>query len=240
MGTEAGIRDFWDERAREDPFYFVDNTGRYGDPDTERFWAGGEQTLDKILAVLDVSIPADAKVLEIGCGLGRITRALARRSRSVVALDVSPEMVAQAQAHNAAIENVRWLVGDGRSLAGIENESVDICHSHVVFQHIPDPQITLNYVREMGRVLTPGGFAFFQVSNAPELHRPRPLRQRVMGALRSRLRRAPKGQADPAWLGSAVELGALGESAQEAGMRLANVIGEGTQFCLVHLERPEH
>ena len=33
---------FWDARAREDAFYFVDNTLNYRAPDLERFWAGGE------------------------------------------------------------------------------------------------------------------------------------------------------------------------------------------------------
>ena len=54
----------------------------------------------------------------------------------------------------------------------LRRRSVDGCFSHVVFQHIPDPPITLNYVREMGRVLRPGGWALFQVSNDPTIHQP--------------------------------------------------------------------
>lgn len=70
-------------------------------------------------------------------------------------------------------DNVEYLLGDGESFRGIEDASADACVSHVVFQHIPDPEITLAYVREIGRVLRPGGWAAFQVSNDHRIHRRR-------------------------------------------------------------------
>jgi SAM-dependent methyltransferase len=77
----------------------------------------------------------------------------------------------------------------------------------VVFQHIPDPSITLGYVREIGRVLKPGGWAVIQVSNDPAIHRPRtPLHRR----LRQLAGLAPRGSGHPAWLGSSVDLGDVG------------------------------
>jgi cyclopropane fatty-acyl-phospholipid synthase-like methyltransferase len=86
---------FWDRRARENPFYFVDNRIDYRSPDLERFWADGEQTVDAVLSPLGASVrPGDA-VVEIGCGVGRLTRALARRAGRVVAVDVSEEMIAR-------------------------------------------------------------------------------------------------------------------------------------------------
>ena len=44
MAGAATCGEFWDERAREDAFYFVDSRLDYGDPDVERFWAGGART----------------------------------------------------------------------------------------------------------------------------------------------------------------------------------------------------
>ena len=69
---------FWDERAREDAFFFVDDRLEYGRPDVERFFRDGEKALDDILGQLGVSLQGDENVVEIGCGLGRITRAIAR------------------------------------------------------------------------------------------------------------------------------------------------------------------
>src|SRR5206468_8184733 len=143
---------------------------------------------------------------------------------SVRALDVSSEMLEVARRMNPQLGNVDWLHGDGTTLAPIPGASADACVSHVVFQHIPDPEVTLGYVREMGRVLRPGGWAAFQVSNDPSVHRRRLF--------------ARRGTRHPAWRGSAVDLGVLRATASDAGLEVERVVGEGTQFCLVRLQAP--
>jgi SAM-dependent methyltransferase len=232
-------RRFWDARAREAAFFFVDDRIDYRDPDLATFWAQGERDLDAILAALGITIGADERLVEIGCGVGRLTRVLASRAAHVDALDLSAEMLARARQHNPELENVSWIEGDGASLQPIADASADGVVSHVVFQHIPDPAVTLGYVREMGRVLRPGGWAAFQVSNDPRIHRPRTGSGRVAHVLRSLLGRAPRGQGDPAWLGSAVDLGDLRATAQAAGLDVERIEGAGTQFCLVALRRRE-
>lgn len=231
------MQEFWDERADEEAFYFVDNRLHYGDPDLEAFWAGGREDLDRFLERLGVSIRPTDDVVEIGCGVGRITRVLAARSASVRALDVSGRMLALAREHNSLLENVAWIQGDGSSLTGVGNESADVCFSHVVFQHIPDPEITLGYVREMGRVLRPGGWAAFQVSNEPAIHGRRPLAERLRSLPGRALGRRPRGQSHAAWLGSAVELEAVAAAAADGGSSVECVIGSGTQWCLVLLRK---
>jgi SAM-dependent methyltransferase len=227
------MRRFWNARAREDPFYFVDTRQPYRAPEPERFW-DAEPLVDYLLGGLEVELDRSGVTLEIGCGLGRITRVLSARSRRVLALDVSDEMLARARHHNPQLANVRWILGDGVSLAGIEAGSVDACVSVVVFQHVPGPAITLGYVRELGRVLRPGGWAALQVSDDPGIHRPRAgLRLRLL-ALAGR---APRGQRHPAWLGSRAPLPALREVAEAAGLAVERVWGEGTQYCQVLLRR---
>jgi SAM-dependent methyltransferase len=154
-------------------------------------------------------------------------------------------MLTRARRHNPHLANVTWVHGDGFSLAGVEDGSVDACVSHVVFQHIPDPAIVLGYVREMGRVLRGGGWAAFQVSNDPGIHLPATYGGhlgRVRGFLLGLLGRAPRGQADPAWLGSAVDLDELTAAAEGAGLTIDRVEGAGTQFCLIRAHRvvPSH
>jgi SAM-dependent methyltransferase len=223
---------FWDERAREDAFFFVDDREDYRAADADRFWAGGEEVLEKILAMLGLALRPSDVVVDIGCGVGRLTRALAGRARHVHAIDVSAEMLDRARELNSGLENVTWHHGDGTSLQPIADDSADAIVSHVVFQHIPDPEITYGYVREMGRVLRPGGWAAFHVSNDPSIHtggRKPPSRLKVL------LGRAPKGQDDPEWLGSAVDLDALATAASDGGLAVQRVEGEGTQFCFVRL-----
>jgi len=234
---KVDMREFWDERAREDPFFFVDNRLAYGDPDLDRFWAGGREDVEGLLAAVEVEIDPEASIVEIGCGVGRLTRVLAARGRDVRALDVSERMLSLAREHNPGLDNVEWILGDGASLSGVASASADVCFSHVVFQHIPDPAITLGYVAEIGRVLRPGGWAAFQVSSEPGVHRPRPLGQRLRNAAASRRGRAPMGQAHPAWLGSAISLDRLRATGLDAGLETERVVGAGTQWCVVLMRK---
>jgi SAM-dependent methyltransferase len=237
---EAHMRRFWDRRAREDAFHFVDSRLPYRRGDQERFWREGEKDLDTLLEIAGVEVEAGARVLEIGCGVGRLTRGLAARAGEVVALDVSAEMLARARRYNGELDNVTWLHGDGATLAGVDDGGVDACVSHVVFQHIPDPGVTLGYVAEMGRVLRPGGWAAFQVSNDPRVHRAEhhnSARNRLLRRVRAGAGRAPRGVDDPAWLGSAVDLGQLAKTAESSGMAVEQVFGAGTQFCVIRARR---
>jgi len=230
---QAEIRRFWDARAREDPYYFVDTRQRYRAPDQAHFW-DAEPLLDYVLDGLGVALAPSDTALEIGCGIGRLTRVLATRVRQVIALDVSPEMLARGRELNSQLQNVSWWLGDGVSLAGVATQSIDACISMVVFQHVPDPGVTLGYVREVGRVLGPGGWAALQVSNDPRVHR-----RRIAGGWRIRawLGLGPRGQSHPAWLGSAVDLAELEAAADEAGLAVERVVGEGTQYCQVLLRK---
>ena len=232
------MRRFWDARAREDALYFVDSRVPYRAADAERFWSEGAVDLDRLLGAVDARVEPSTRVVEIGCGVGRLTRALAARAEEVVAIDVSAEMLARARRLNPALTNVRWLQGDGVSLAGIGDASADLCVSHVVFQHLPDPAVTLGYVREMGRVLRPGGTAVFGFSNDPAVHRgslrsalsPRLLFDRLRG-------RGPRGQGRREWRGSAVPLDDLRAAAGEGGLEVERVAFPGTQYCIVRARR---
>lgn len=232
--TAAHMAEFWNARARENANYFVDNRLDYNDGDEAQLWREGEADLLRMLGSVGARLEPQDTVLDVGCGVGRLTRALAGRAEHVHGIDVSAEMLARASANLAGVANVTLHQGDGTGLGPIADASVDAVISLVVFQHIPDPVVTLGYVREIGRVLSPGGWAAFQVSNDPSVHAagsPTPSRLKVL------LGRAPKGQSDPAWRGSAVSLEALHAAVADGGMRVAALAGEGTQFCVARTVR---
>jgi SAM-dependent methyltransferase len=226
---------FWDARAREDAMFFVDDREPYGAADAARFWDQGERDLDHILDALGAGISEGDTVVDVGCGVGRLTRVIAGRAARVYAIDVSAEMLAQARDHNGHLDTVEWVHGDGTTLQPIPDGVADAVVSHVVFQHIPDPAITYGYVAEMGRVLRPGGWAAFQVSNDPSIHRPHGEHSRLRAVLGREPAKADVE--DPAWIGSAVELDELRATAGAAGMDMEQTIGEGTQYCGVRLRR---
>jgi ubiquinone/menaquinone biosynthesis C-methylase UbiE len=225
---------FWDKRAREDAMFFVDDREPYGNADEERFWEQGERDLDHVLGKLGARIEEGDAVVDLGCGVGRLTRVIAQRADEVYALDVSKEMLAQARQHNAHLDNVEWVQGDGTTLQPIPDQAADAVISHVVFQHIPDPKITYGYVAEIGRVLRPGGWAAFQVSDDPAIHQ---ATQSLGEKAKAAVGRAPKGQDEPEWLGSAIDMDELEATANKAHLKFKHVEGEGTQFCLILARR---
>jgi SAM-dependent methyltransferase len=231
--TETDAERFWDERAKENALYFVDTSLNYASPDTADFWGHGEEVLDRMLQSTDVSIAPENELLDIGCGVGRMTRALAHRAAHIYGLDISREMLERAEALNDELHNVTWLHGDGRGLAALDDDSVDGCFSHVVFQHVPDPEITLAYVRDMGRVLRPSGWALFQLSTDPTVHEPPKQAGRGLRA-RLRVRRQPS---QAAWWGSSVEVPALRAAADQGSLVIERVIDEGTQYTTVLARR---
>jgi hypothetical protein len=88
----------------------------------------------------------------------------------------------------------------------------------------------------MGRVLRPGGWSAFQVSTDSSLHS-RSLADRAREKLRGLRPGHPSGMENPNWLGSAVSLGDVEATARAAGLDVAHVTGEGTQYCVVKLVR---
>ena len=105
-------------------------------------------------------------MLEIGCGIGRMTARLAELFGSVIALDVSPEMLDRARDALAGRTNVRYVLGSGSDLAMVDAASVDVVFSYIVLQHVPTVAGQLEYLRETRRVLRPGGAAAIQIRSA--------------------------------------------------------------------------
>ncbi len=97
----------------------------------------------------------DGVAVEIGCGAGRLTKHMAGHFREVHALDVSEDMISYAR-RNIERDSVSFTVVDG-SVIPRASGSVDAVFSAQVFQHL-DKQVDVeNYLREIGRVLAPGG-----------------------------------------------------------------------------------
>lgn len=239
MASEsARMRAFWDARARENAMFYIHSQLDYDEVDPAAFWASGRENLDRTLAPFGVEITPDDEVVEIGCGIGRMTRAIAERCAFVTGIDVAPEMVERGRRALADLDNVRLLLGNGRDLGFISDHSVDVVYSFIVFQHIPDPAITCRYIGEIGRILRPGGWTVFQVSQRHELHRRewwtgggwKDLTRRVR-------RRGLPSTLEPEWLGSALGDEELHSALSEARLEVQGTIGGGTQFCVVHARR---
>lgn len=96
-----------------------------------------------------------ARVLEIGCGAGFATRAIASLPgvAHVTGIDPSPVFLESARDTSGDYPNITFAQGDARSLA-YDDGSFEIVLSHTTLCHVPEPEKAL---REAHRVLTPGG-----------------------------------------------------------------------------------
>jgi arsenite methyltransferase len=104
----------------------------------------------------DVAFLADANVLEVGCGTGVLTRALARLPNvgEVVGVDVAPSLLSKARDLAADLPNVIFQEADGRSLP-FEDETFDVVVFDSTLTHVPGPEGAL---AEAFRVLRPLGW----------------------------------------------------------------------------------
>jgi ubiquinone/menaquinone biosynthesis C-methylase UbiE len=160
------MRQDWDARARENAKHYI-ATSRDNWTSDEFLREGAEQVhqlVEKHSAeICNGRAPSDMRILEIGCGIGRLTMALSRIFGAVDAVDISPEMIAQARIILAGRPNVRLHVNNGADLSMFADSSFDFAISIIVFQHIPKRVIIENYIKETWRVLRPGSLFKFQV-----------------------------------------------------------------------------
>jgi 2-polyprenyl-3-methyl-5-hydroxy-6-metoxy-1,4-benzoquinol methylase len=160
----------WSRLGQQDPYFSVCTDPRLlgaeiGDQGKEELYASGQDELRHLASFaarsgIDL---AGRSCLELGCGVGRVTRWLAPVFRRVHAIDVSPGhlAIAQRELSEAGIENVSLTQisspEDLRQIVGY-----DVFFSIIVLQHNPPPLIAYILMQVLTN-LNPGGVGFFQV-----------------------------------------------------------------------------
>lgn len=171
LASTGDMKADWNRRAAENARYYIATTNW---EDEDRFDDSGAREVALFFEGLEHLLGADKAALDIGCGIGRMDRHVAPRVGRLTGLDVSGEMVARARARLAALGNVAFVEGDGRTLRPLPDASFDLVFSHICFQHMPRTAMA-SYCREAHRVLKPGGSFLFQVPEAVSAAPPDPI-----------------------------------------------------------------
>ena len=100
-------------------------------------------------------LPGDV-VLEIGCGIGRVGKHIARHCQHWIGTDVSQNMLEFAAENLRNLRNVEFVELSGYDLKPIASESIDVVYCTVVFPHLTQWD-RYAYVEEAFRVLRSGG-----------------------------------------------------------------------------------
>ena len=156
----------WNEWGRRDPYWaIISRPDRRGNRwDLDEFLRTGTDEIDELLKWLrELHVEfTPGRALDFGCGVGRLTQALARTFAECDGVDIAPSMIEQANELNQFGDRCRYHVNDRDDLALFPDGVFDLVYSDIVLQHIA-PEFSAAYVREFTRVLAPGGVVVFQL-----------------------------------------------------------------------------
>lgn len=160
----------WQHLGQTEPHWSVLTNDSYTQDNLPRnqtaFYASGAHEVTEwrgSLARAGLSTAALTHVLELGCGVGRVTMHLARAVPQVTGVDISAPHLALAQARQQqeGIHNIQWA--HLQQVAAVaELPECDAWVSRIVLQHNPPP-VMAHLLRGLLHKLKPGGVAWFQL-----------------------------------------------------------------------------
>src|SRR5262249_28617894 len=219
-GFASDMKRDWDDRAKENAKWFI-NTFKLQQSD-EEFYATGMVDIERfVLNDPMLTRGRDLKsvrVLEIGCGIGRMTKHLAEIFGEVHGVDVSAEMINLACARFQGVNNVFFYATSGLDFSALRDDYFDIIFSAYVFQHAPSVDVIHANIPDACRTLKPGGVCKSQTSG---------ITTPVFEAI-------PKDT----WTGPSFAEAEIRRAARENGARLVSITGLGAQYCWTTLRKP--
>ena len=117
------------------------------------------------LNFIDEAVSLNGKrVLDVGCGGGILTDAMARSGARVLGVDLATKSLKVAQLHalEAQTPNVRYQEISAEALAAERPASFDVVTCMEMLEHVPDPA---SIVRACATLVKPGGWVFFSTLN---------------------------------------------------------------------------
>jgi len=178
----------WNTLAELDPLWAIlsDPQKRSSGWDRAEFFSTGDQEANRVLAMCrshGISV-SYGKLLDFGCGVGRMTRAFSRHFESCVGIDVSEKMIGLAREFNAGHPRCEFIASDAGVLPFVE-KSFDFVFTVLVLQHLASRSMILEYIAEFIRVAKDNATIVFQLPNEVPLRRRIQIRRRLWPLLES-------------------------------------------------------
>jgi len=138
-----------------------------GYTDEEQLRQTGENTVSVLRRTVGIE-PTD-RILEIGCGIGRVGKILAPICAHWTGADISKGMLEVAASRLGEFDNVSFQELSTVGLSEFEDDTFDVVYCTVVFMHLLEWD-RFKYVQEALRVLRPGGRGFFDNVDITSAH----------------------------------------------------------------------
>jgi len=179
----------WDKFGKTDPLWSIltDPAKKGNKWNVDEFFKTG---IDEISGVMDYLktlniIFYTKKALDFGCGVGRLTQALAFYFDEVYGIDIAPSMIELAKKFNKYSDRCFYYVNNNNDIRQFDDNSFDFIYSYIVLQHI-EPKYIKEYIKEFLRIMVPGGLLIFQLpSKCTEGSGHKTMMSRLKGFVRS-------------------------------------------------------
>ncbi len=160
----------WNALATEEARYFIMSDFGKG-IDENKFRESGKKDYSRLIDsdeyLHEKLNPFNQKsILEIGCGIGRVTEFMSNNFKDVIGLDISDKMIELGKERMKNSKNVTLFATDGRTYPA-SSESIDFVFSFIVFQHMADRETIRKNFEEAARVLKNNGIMKVQLRGVP-------------------------------------------------------------------------
>jgi 2-polyprenyl-3-methyl-5-hydroxy-6-metoxy-1,4-benzoquinol methylase len=189
------LRRTWEQHGQSDPLWAIltEAEKRGGRWDAGAFFATGREEIGALMRTLEAfgAPRRRQRALDFGCGVGRLTEALAEHFPSVDGVDISETMIQRARELSAHPDACRYHVNTRGDLQLFEDATFDLVHSSIVLQHV-GRELAASYLTEFVRILRPGGVVHVQLPTTPRWTlgglvlrvAPAPILDRLRGGMR--------------------------------------------------------
>lgn len=164
-------KQIWEDLGEKDAYFAVATYEEFREGNLDvaakgRFFQTGRDHIETVLTEIENNFGVELKLLrslDYGCGVGRVLIPLAEKSKTVVGVDISDAMLAEARKNceERDVKNIELV--DSDAFMNAEAEKYDFVHSFIVLQHIA-PHIGLEIIRKMLNRLKEGGVGMIHVT----------------------------------------------------------------------------
>lgn len=156
----------WNAFGKTDPLWAILTVSeKMGNKwEIEEFFRTGVQEIDTVMGhvrSLNYQV-THQRALDFGCGVGRLSQALANHFEEVAGIDIAPSMIELAQRYNRHGDKCKYYMNKENNLKIFNDNEFDFIYTNIVLQHMK-PEYSTKYLEEFLRLLKKGGALVFQL-----------------------------------------------------------------------------